>query len=78
MYKTMTSQERQHKDFFYPQETMGTTIMALKYDGGVIACADSSTPSSTQELPLEESTPLIGSPIKLTTSTNISLLLEAD
>ena len=29
--------------FFYPTETMGTTIMALKYEGGVIACADSST-----------------------------------
>lgn len=27
--------------FFYPNETMGTTIMALKYEGGVIACADS-------------------------------------
>jgi 20S proteasome alpha/beta subunit len=28
--------------FFYPKETMGTTIMAIKYEGGVIACADSS------------------------------------
>ena len=42
MYKTASRQEQNHKDFFYPQETMGTTIMALKYDGGVIACADSS------------------------------------
>ena len=29
---------------FYPKETMGTTILALRYDGGVIACADSSIP----------------------------------
>jgi 20S proteasome alpha/beta subunit len=38
----MTTQETEHKSFFYPKETMGTTIMAIKYDGGVIACADSS------------------------------------
>ena len=78
MYKTMTSQERQHKDFFYPQETMGTTIMALKYDGGVIACADSSTPFPTQEPQQEESTPSTGSLTKLTTSTSTSSPLEAD
>ena len=78
MYKTMTSQERQHKDFFYPQETMGTTIMALKYDGGVIACADSSTPSPTQEPRQEESTPSTGSLTKSTTSTSTSSPLEAD
>ena len=28
-------------NMFYQKETMGTTIMAVKYDGGVIACADS-------------------------------------
>ncbi|MCB0370922.1 MAG: hypothetical protein KDD45_16240 [Bdellovibrionales bacterium] len=56
MYKT-SRQEQGHKDFFYPQETMGTTIMAIKYDGGVIACADSSTSLYTQEHPLEEFTP---------------------
>lgn len=26
---------------FYQKETMGTTIMAVRYQGGVIACADS-------------------------------------
>ena len=31
--------EHQTPDF-YGKETMGTTIMAVKYDGGVIACAD--------------------------------------
>jgi len=29
---------------FYQKETMGTTIMAIKYDGGVIACADTRKP----------------------------------
>lgn len=42
MYNKATTQEVQHKDFFYPKETMGTTVMAIKYDRGVIACADSS------------------------------------
>lgn len=56
MYKTHTTQEQRHKDFFYPKEDMGTTIMAIKYDGGVIACADSRKPSNTQEPQLEEST----------------------
>jgi 20S proteasome alpha/beta subunit len=56
MYKAASRQERQNKDFFYPQETMGTTIMAIKYDGGVIACADSSTTFTIQEHPQEEST----------------------
>jgi 20S proteasome alpha/beta subunit len=41
MYDQMTTQEQEHKSFFYPKETMGTTIMAIKYDGGVIAVADS-------------------------------------
>ena len=54
MYKTASRQEQHHKNFFYPTETMGTTIMAVKYDGGVIACADSSTNHITQEpLPVE-------------------------
>ena len=59
MYKTASRQEQNHKDFFYPQETMGTTIMALKYDGGVIACADSSTSLTIQEPLPVESTPSI-------------------
>ena len=42
MYGPTTSQDQQTKDFFYPKEDMGTTIMALRYDGGVIACADTS------------------------------------
>lgn len=42
MYEEMTTQEMDNKSFFYPKETMGTTIMAVKYNGGVIACADSS------------------------------------
>jgi 20S proteasome subunit beta 1 len=29
--------------FFYQKETMGTTVMAVKYDEGVIACADTRT-----------------------------------
>ena len=33
--------EKVDTDFFYQKETMGTTIMAVKYEGGVIACADS-------------------------------------
>ena len=78
MYKTASTQEQRHKDFFYPQETMGTTIMALKYDGGVIACADSSKYTSIQEPQLEESTPSTESQIKLITFTNTSLLLEVD
>lgn len=56
MYNKATTQEVQHKDFFYPKETMGTTIMAIKYDRGVIAVADSSNPYPTQELQQEEST----------------------
>lgn len=49
MYEPTNNQERQHKDFFYPKETMGTTIIAIKYQGGVLACADSSNSSSIQE-----------------------------
>jgi 20S proteasome alpha/beta subunit len=33
--------EAQDNSFFYQKETMGTTIMAVKYEGGVIVCADS-------------------------------------
>ena len=51
---------------------MGTTIMAIKYDGGVIACADSSNLPSTQEPQPVESTQSIELPIKSTMSTNIS------
>ncbi len=47
MYGAISHQEQASKDLFYPRETMGTTIMALKYQGGVIACADSSTTHST-------------------------------
>ena len=72
MYKAVTNQEQQHKDFFYPKETMGTTIMAIKYDGGVIACADSRKHRLTQELQLEESTQSIESQIKSIMSINIS------
>jgi 20S proteasome alpha/beta subunit len=43
---------------------MGTTIMAIKYDRGVIACADSSTTSTTQEPQQEESTLLTESQTK--------------
>lgn len=56
MYTQATTQELQQKDFFYPKETMGTTIMAIKYDQGVIACADSSNPPLTQGPHPEEST----------------------
>jgi hypothetical protein len=56
MYNKATTQEVQQKDFFYPKETMGTTVMAIKYDRGVIAVADSSKLNLTQELPQEEST----------------------
>jgi len=35
---------------------MGTTIMAVKYDGGVIACADSSIKKIMQEHLQEEFT----------------------
>lgn len=35
--------ESEDNGFFYQKETMGTTIMACKYEGGVIVCADSST-----------------------------------
>jgi 20S proteasome alpha/beta subunit len=27
----------------YAKEMMGTTIMSVKYDGGVVVCADTST-----------------------------------
>jgi 20S proteasome alpha/beta subunit len=64
MYGSTSTQERQHKDFFYPKETMGTTIMAIKYDQGVIACADSSTSPPTQEHPQVAATSLIESLIK--------------
>ncbi len=37
--------EKVDPSFFYQKETMGTTIMAIKYEGGVIACADSSNPA---------------------------------
>jgi|JI9StandDraft_1071089.scaffolds.fasta_scaffold13591_7 20S proteasome alpha/beta subunit len=47
MYGAISHQEQASKDLFYPRETMGTTVMALKYQGGVIACADSSTTHST-------------------------------
>lgn len=33
--------ENTDTNMFYQKETMGTTIMSVKYDGGVIACADS-------------------------------------
>lgn len=72
MYKTHTTQEQKHKDFFYPKEDMGTTIMAIKYDGGVIACADSRKTNNTQEPQQEESTSSIESQIKSTLSMTIS------
>lgn len=73
MYNKATTQEVQHKDFFYPKETMGTTVIAVKYDRGVIACADSSKKYITQELRLEESMSSIEQQIKLTTYTSIQL-----
>lgn len=72
MYAPSNNQERQHKDFFYPKETMGTTIIAVKYDGGVIACADSSNNLNMQEPLLEESTLSIELQTKSTTYMNIS------
>ena len=56
---------------------MGTTIMALKYDGGVIACADSSKNVFIQELPQEVYTLSIELQIKLTMFMNILSLSEA-
>ncbi len=56
MYGEATQQEMDQKSFFYPKETMGTTIVAIKYDGGVIACADSRTFPLTQALPQEACT----------------------
>ena len=78
MYKAVTNQEQQHKDFFYPKETMGTTIMAIKYDGGIIACADSRTSTLIQEPHQEESTQSIELQIKSTTFTNTSSHSEVD
>lgn len=78
MYAPSNNQERQHKDFFYPKETMGTTIIAVKYDGGVIACADSSNNLNMQEPLLEESTLSIELQTKSTTYMNISWHWEAD
>ena len=72
MYTTHTTQEQRHKDFFYPREDMGTTIMAIKYDGGVIACADSRKSFNTQGLQLEESTLSIESQIRSISSMTIS------
>jgi hypothetical protein len=31
MYQELSSQEMESKDFFYPKETMGTTVVAIKY-----------------------------------------------
>ncbi len=73
MYNKATTQEVQQKDFFYPKETMGTTVMAIKYDRGVIAVADSSKLNLTQELPQEESTLSIEQLIKLTMFMSILL-----
>lgn len=56
MYGEATSQEQESKGFFYPKETMGTTIVAIKYDGGVIACADTRTYLPTQAHPQAVST----------------------
>jgi hypothetical protein len=73
MYGQNTTQEIQHKSFFYPKETMGTTVLAVKYDGGVIACADSSTSFIIQG-PLQVDLILwIELQIKLILSTIISL-----
>lgn len=76
MYKTHTTQEQKHKDFFYPKEDMGTTIMAIKYDGGVIACADTRKPSNTQEPQQEESMSSIESLIRSILFMTISSLSE--
>jgi hypothetical protein len=73
MYGQDTTQEIEHKSFFYPKETMGTTIMALKYDGGVIACADSSISFIIQEPPQVDLTLLTESLIKLILFTIILL-----
>lgn len=73
MYGPTTAEEQHHKDFFYPREDMGTTIMAIKYDGGVIACADSSKKYIRQEPQPEESTLLTVSPIKSTLCMTVSL-----
>jgi 20S proteasome alpha/beta subunit len=72
MYQPASRQERSHKNFFYPQETMGTTIIAVKYDGGVIACADSRKEHTIQAHQPEESTLSIESRTKSTMFTNIS------
>ena len=72
MYKTHTTQEQKHKDFFYPREDMGTTIMAIKYDGGVIACADTRKSHNTQEPQQEEYTLSIESPTRSTLSMTTS------
>ncbi len=52
--------------------------MAVKYQGGVICCADSSTFFLIQELLLVVSTLLIESPIKSTTSMTISACSEVE
>lgn len=78
MYTQASRQELQQKDFFYPKETMGTTIMAIKYDKGVIACADSSNLTLTQEPPQVESTWSTEWQIRSTTSTSTSWCCEAD
>jgi len=78
MYGQSTSQEIEHKSFFYPKETMGTTILALKYDGGVIACADSRILCPTQELRLAAPTLSIELPTKLILSMTTSSFCEVD
>jgi len=78
MYGQSTTQEIQHKNFFYPKETMGTTIMAVKYDGGVIACADSSIFWLSKEHHQEEYTQSIELQIKLILYTIISQFWEVD
>ena len=72
MYSPATQQEQDHKGFFYPVEDMGTTIMAIKYDSGVIACADSRTTHITKALQQEDSTSLTELQIKLTLFTTQS------
>ena len=74
----MSTQEKELKSFFYPKVTMGTTIMAIKYDGGVIACADSRTLSITKAPLREERTLSTESPTRSTSSTITSSSSEVE
>lgn len=40
-FKLFLNMQESDTSMFYQKETMGTTIMAVRYQGGVIACADS-------------------------------------